>query len=142
MEDVAWYNKNREADMMKKDGGMYGHVKVPIPIIKSEQIEVNSVCCYPVKCTNGIVYYAGERRGEENKMHAQLIKTQWGDEINFRIAGEYHYERLSYNKRPFKEWSTWLELSLPLDEIDNLINFLMEIKESKKEKKFVGQKKI
>jgi len=102
--------------------------KVPIDLIQPCYAKVDSASCYPIKNSDNIVFYAGQKNNDENTLKIKEINTKWGKQIELVVIGSYHSEKISYNKTD--NWTSWIRIDIPISEIDKIIEKLKEIKKN------------
>lgn len=94
-------------------------MQIPIRVRKSLKegyVRCTAIKLYP-SCSKEIVYSSIEKN-EEPKL---LVKRVWNErlkvfEIEVVFLGDYHVEKLTYNKKPKLEWISFAEFILTPEE--------------------------
>jgi hypothetical protein len=100
--------------------------KVTIDEIKPIYINVLSASCYPIQESDNIIYYAGIKHNDSNKLKVKLIYHDNIYQLQLVVIGTYHKERQSYNKT--ENWSSWIRINIDIQNINFLIEQLNNIK--------------
>jgi len=102
--------------------------KVPLSI-SFGSVAVDSASCYPTKITKDVVYYAGQNNEDKNSLRVKLIDTdKYGKQVELVLMGDYHEEKLEYQRTDAKSWKSWARIDIPIAELDKLIEILTEMK--------------